>query len=78
MLADVCAKAGCWGVMVFPTSAKGKQAVAEGVFTKIEMTPEQARAEAKHMAEDRGERVNAKKTAPSVVYEIRGTGAVIK
>ena len=96
IVADVCAKRGCWmdvagdektgkirikvedGVMVFPMDAVGKQAIAEGVFTKIEMTPEEARAEAKHMAEDRGEKVDAKKAAPSVTYEIRGTGAVIK
>jgi hypothetical protein len=69
------------GVMVFPTSAKGKQVVAEGVFTKIEMTADEARAEAKHMAADRGEKLDAKKAAqvaPSVTYEIRGTGAIIK
>jgi Domain of unknown function (DUF4920) len=99
VVADVCAKRGCWmdivgdgatatirikvedGVMVFPTSAKGKQAVAEGVFTKIEMTPDEARAAAKHTAEDSGQALDAKKAAPPaplVVYEIRGTGAVIK
>ena len=69
------------GVMVFPKSAKGKQAIAEGVFTKIEMTPDEARSEAKHMAEERGEKVDAKLEAtatPTVVYEIQGTGAIIK
>ena len=93
---DVCAKRGCWmdlksdggkvrikvddGVMVFPMDAKGKHAVAEGVFTKIEMTPEEALASAKHQAEERGQALDASKTpdAPTVVYQIAGTGAVIK
>ena len=59
---DVCAKRGCWmdlagdggkirikvddGVIVFPMDAKGKHAIAEGVFTKIETTPEEAHADA--------------------------------
>ena len=93
---DVCAKRGCWmdlkgeggkvrikvedGVMVFPMDAKGKNAIAEGVFTKIEMTPEEARAHAKHLAEETGQALDAAKVpdAPTVVYQIQGTGAVIK
>jgi hypothetical protein len=93
---DVCAKRGCWmdlksdggkvrikvddGVMVFPMDAKGKHAVAEGVFTKIEMTPEEARAAAKHLAEEKGQALDAANVpdAPTVVYQIAGTGAVIK
>ena len=93
---DVCAKRGCWmdlkgesgkvrikvedGVMVFPMDAKGKNAIAEGVFTKIEMTPEEARAHAKHQAEEKGQALDAANVpdAPTVVYQIAGTGAVIK
>ena len=93
---DVCAKRGCWmdlksdggkvrikvddGVMVFPMDAKGKTAVAEGVFTKIEMTPDEALAHAKHQAEEKGQTVETAqvKDAPTVVYQIAGTGAVIK
>ena len=93
---DVCAKRGCWmdlkgeggkvrikvedGVMVFPMDAKGKSAVAEGVFTKIEMTPEEARSHAKHLAEEKGQALDAATVpdAPTVVYQIQGTGAVIK
>ena len=93
---DVCAKRGCWmdiagdggkvrikvddGVMVFPMDAKGKRAIAEGVFTKIEMTPDEARALAKHMEEERGQALDASKApdAPTVIYQIAGTGAVIK
>jgi len=67
------------GVMVFPKEAKGSQAIAEGVFTKIDMTPDQALAYAKHLAEERGEKFDAAaKNLPTVLYQIRGTGAVIK
>jgi len=68
------------GVMVFPVEAKGSHAVAEGVFTKIEMTKEEARALAKHYAEERGAALDANKVAdvPTVIYQIKGTGAVIK
>ena len=92
---DVCPMRGCWmdlksdggtvrikvddGVMVFPMDAKGKNAIAEGVFTKIEMTPKEARAHAKHLAEEKGQALDAASVpdAPTVVYQIAGTGAVI-
>ena len=68
------------GVMVFPKEAKGSQAVAEGVFTKIEMKPDDAVAYAKHLAEERGEKFDeaGAKNVPTVLYQIAGTGAVIK
>jgi len=68
------------GVMVFPKEAKGSQAVAEGVFTKIDMKPDDAIAYAKHLAEERGEKFDAAaaKNVPTVLYQISGTGAVIK
>ncbi len=93
---DVCPKRGCWmdlksdggtvrikvddGVIVFPMDAKGKTAIAEGVFKKIEMTPEQAREHAKHLAEEKGQALDAASAtaAPTVIYQIAGTGAVIK
>ena len=78
---DVCAKRGCWmdlksdggkvrikvddGVMVFPMDAKGKHAVAEGVFTKIEMTPDEARALAKHQADRTRRRSSIRSRAPA-------------
>lgn len=92
---DVCAKRGCWmdlksdggtirikvddGVIVFPMDAKGKSAIAEGVFTKIELTAEQAAAHAKHQAEEKGQVLDAANVpdAPTVIYQIAGTGAVI-
>ena len=93
---DVCPMKGCWmdlasgadkvrikvndGEMVFPVEAKGSQASAEGIFTKVEMTKDQAVAHAKHLAEEKGQGFDAAtaKEVPTVVYQIKGTGAVIK
>jgi predicted NBD/HSP70 family sugar kinase len=68
------------GVIVFPMDAKGKRAVAEGVFARIELTKEQALQHAKHMAEERGQAFDEAKaqSLPTVVYQIQGTGAVIQ
>jgi hypothetical protein len=66
------------GVIVIPMEAKGKKAVAEGSFTKIELTKEQAIEHAKHMAEEQKKPFDpASVTGPSVMYQINGTGAVI-
>lgn len=96
LVTDVCPKRGCWmdlagdgatvrvkvddGVIVFPLDAKGKQAMAEGVFSKIEQTREQALAYAQHMAEERGEKFDPEKhkDIPTVIYQLKGTGAVIE
>lgn len=68
------------GVIVFPMDAKGKRAVAEGVFTKIDLTQDEALQHAKHMAEERGQKFDpaTAKDVPTVLYQIRGTGAVIR
>lgn len=66
------------GEIVFPKEAIGKLAVAEGTFTKIELTKDQLIAQLKHEAEE-----NKKKFDPSTVtegktiYQIKGAGAVI-
>lgn len=66
------------GVIVIPMEAKGKKAVAEGTFTKIELTKEQALEHAKHMAEEQGKPFDPNSvTGPSTVYQLKGTGAVI-
>lgn len=66
------------GVIVFPAEAKGKFAVAQGVFTKIEMSMEQTLKYKKHHAEEHGETFDpATVTEPLVFYQIKGTGAVI-
>ena len=67
------------GVIVFPVDAKGKTAIAEGVFGKVEMTLEQTVAYGKHHAEEHGEEFDpASVTEPLVYYQIKGTGAVIR
>jgi hypothetical protein len=66
------------GVIVFPISAKGKHAVAEGIFTKIEMSLEQTIAYGKHHAEEHNEEFDpASITEPSVYYQINVAGALI-
>ena len=67
------------GVMVFPVSAKGKRADVEGTLKKIELTQEQATARAKHMAEEKKVPFDPKSVkGPEVIYQIDGTGAVIR
>lgn len=65
------------GEMVFPMSAKGKQADVEGTFKKIELTEEQAVGRAKHLAEENGKPFDPKSVV-RVVYQIDGTGAVVR
>jgi len=67
------------GVMVFPVTAKGKRAIAEGVFTQIEMTMEQTLAYGKHHAEEHGETFDPSSvTEPLVYYQINAIGAIVR
>ena len=67
------------GVIVFPMEAKGKRAIAEGEFTKIEMTMEQTLAYKKHHAEEHNEEFDPSTiTEPLTYYQIKATGAVIR
>jgi RecJ-like exonuclease len=61
----------------FPKDVVGKTAIAEGKFTKTELTREQAVAEAKEHAKDSGKPFDESKVKPGVEYSIEGTGAVI-
>jgi len=66
------------GVIVFPISAKGHHAVAEGVLSRIEMSMEQTLQYQQHHAEEHGEEFDpASVTEPLVFYQIDVTGAVI-
>ncbi len=66
------------GEIVFPKTAVGKTAVAEGKFVKLDLTKEQALALRKHEAEANGKPFDAASVAgPAVIYQIQGTGAVI-
>jgi hypothetical protein len=67
------------GEITFPKDSIGKTAVAEGRFAKIELTKEQAIAQAKHEAEENKKPFNpASITGPKTIYQIQGTGAVIE
>ena len=66
------------GVIVFPVEAKGRRAVAEGVFSKLELSMEETLARAKHHAEEHGEEYDPSTiTEPAVWYQINVTGAVV-
>ena len=68
------------GVMVFPAEAMGHVATAEGVFTKIELTPEQAMAVHKAGCE-KEEGAKCDHGMPEeggVVYQLAGVGAVVE
>ena len=66
------------GVIVFPKTAIGKNAVAEGKLEKFELTREQVIAEAKHEAEEQHRKFDASKIkSGKTVYQIAGTGAII-
>ena len=91
----VCASRGCWlelangdaalrvkvtdGEIVFPLSAKGHQAVVEGVVEKIEMSEEQHRAWKQHDAEERGVAFDpAAVSGPYTMWRLAGLGARIE
>jgi Domain of unknown function (DUF4920) len=66
------------GEIVFPKDSLGKTAVAEGKLVKLELTKEQAIAQAKHEAEENNRPFDPKSiTGPKTVYQIQGTGAEI-
>jgi hypothetical protein len=66
------------GEIVFPKDGAGRMAVAEGKFTKSELTREEAIALAKEEAEEKGEKFDpASVKGPVTVFQIEGSGALI-
>ena len=67
------------GVIVFPVTAKGKTAVAEGTLEAINMSREQYVGWLQHLAEERGQTFDPKTVGegPFRIYQLRGTGARI-
>ena len=54
-------------------------AVAEGVFTKIELSLDQTKAMEKHRCEEAGEKFDeAQVCTPTTLYQIAGLGATIR
>ncbi len=67
------------GDIVFPTSAIGSKAVAEGIVYKIELTKEEAIEYLEHIAEENGKEFDpASVTGPMTIYQIKGIGAEIE
>lgn len=66
------------GDIVFPKDGAGRGVVAEGKFSKSELTKEQAIEQAKEEAHEKGVKFDpATVKGPVTVYQIQGTGAVI-
>jgi hypothetical protein len=66
------------GDIKFPKDAPGKMATAEGTFAKLQLTKQQAVAQAKHEAEVSGKKFDpASVTGPVTINQINGQGAVI-
>lgn len=67
------------GDIVFPTSAIGSKAIAEGTVYKIELTQEEAIKYYEHLAEEAGKEFDPSTvTGPVTIYQIRGIGAEIE
>lgn len=66
------------GDIVFPKTAVGKMAVAQGRLVKLELTREQAVAAARHEAEEQSRKFDpATVKTGRTIYQIQGEGAVI-
>ncbi len=66
------------GDIVFPKESVGKMAVAEGELVKMTLTQEQAIAMARHEAEEQGRKFDPSTVkGPKVIYQVKGSGAVI-
>lgn len=67
------------GVIVFPMTAKGKLAVAEGVLEAIPMTRESYVGWMEHLAEERGQKFDAASVGegPFRILQLKGSGARI-
>jgi hypothetical protein len=66
------------GDIVFPRTAIGKIAVAQGRLVKLALTREQAVAAARHEAEEQNRKFDPATVNSSVIiYQIQGEGAVI-
>lgn len=67
------------GELVFPKSAVGKLAIAEGTLVKLDLTREEAIARARHEAEEQGRKFDPKTVkSGGTIYLIQGAGAVIR
>jgi hypothetical protein len=67
------------GEIVFPLSAKGSEALVEGVVEKLELSQKQAVNYLSHQAEEKGESFDSTSvTGPLTIWRLKGLGAEIK
>ena len=67
------------GEIVFPLSAKGSEAMVEGVVEKLELSQKQALNYLSHQAEEKGESFDSTTvTGPLTIWRLKGLGAEIK
>ena len=67
------------GEIVFPLSAKGSEALVEGIVEKLDLTKDQATRYQAHQAEEKGiEFDSTSVTGPMTIWRIKGLGAEIK
>jgi hypothetical protein len=66
------------GVIIFPMTARGHQAVVEGVVEKLVLSADEAREQARMHAEEQGQPFDSSAAfAPTTSYQLRGIGALI-
>lgn len=67
------------GEIVFPLSAKGNEALVEGIVEKLELSQKQAVNYLSHEAEEKGVEFDSTTvTGPLTIWRLRGLGAEIK
>ena len=67
------------GEIVFPISAKGKEALVEGIVERLDISKESIIRWRKHQADRLGKSFDPKTvTGGETIYRIKGIGAVIK
>jgi hypothetical protein len=67
------------GEIVFPLSAKGSEALVEGIVEKLELTQKQAVNFLAHQAEEKGEEFDSTSVSgPLTIWRLKGIGAEIK
>lgn len=67
------------GVIVFPMSARGSEALVEGVVEALQLTHEEAVEQARHRAEEQKVEFDPASVppGPQIIYRIRGLGAIV-
>jgi hypothetical protein len=67
------------GEIVFPESAVGKLATAEGKLVKLDLTREEALERARHEAEEQGRKFDPSSIKKgATIYMIQGAGAIVR